>query len=211
VTHLELIVMTDPKPPAVPDELSPEQVRSLLRAAPRPEPPNAEDMVSAVRARLAAEEASASAPTADAPAPPISLDAERQTRRGWKAWVPELAVVAAAAAAIVVAVTLADDMQPGGQTGTQAAGVSGVSDAVVVELSAGVTAEAVREAAAANGMRELPANADGQVVIEGDFRQAKRFLVALRVAAARTGGEVRGFIPDAAHLRFVVDVVTVAP
>lgn len=192
--------MSDSKPP-----LSEEQVSALLKQSQAPAAPEASDTLAAVRARIAAGEAAAQAPMDDAAPPPapVSLAAEREKRGRWKAWSAEVAVVAAAAVAVVIGVTVAGDMKTSG-AGTQAAGVSGEADAKLVELKAPVDAATVRELAAAAGLLEMPASDEGAVVVEGDFRQAKRFLVALRVAAAKQGGEVHGFVPDAARLRFLV-------
>lgn len=196
--------MTDPRRP-----LGPDDVEALLRRAPRPEPPS--DMVAKVRARLAAERATLEAPPAvsETPGAPLAMTApvaslEERAPSPGRRWAVEGLVVAAAAAALVVAVGLGRGLPRGANPVAEAAGIAGDSAPVVdVHLRASVLDEdrvrrMAEEAGLSLGERE------GRAVYEGGPTDVRRFLVQLRVEAARAGGEVRGFVPDAGRLRVTV-------
>jgi hypothetical protein len=200
--------------------LEPDDVRALLRRLERPRGPD--DMVAKVRARLAAERQAGALPSEasrepasgaevspEAPAPWLSpsLAASPEgppapPRSAWR-FVVEGGVLAAAAAALVVGLWLGDQLPKGGSAAAEAAGISGAAAIPEVELAAAVLdAKTVHQLAEDAGL--VPQEGPSGVAYEGDFRAVQRFLVNLRVEAARRGGEVQGFVPDAARLKLTV-------
>lgn len=156
---------------------------SALRALPRVDEPV--DMVAKVRARLAAEKAASLAP------PPPA-------RRRFPFLEAGLGLALAAAVVVVVGTTQRD----AGPHATHAAGVAGEAAASQTTIHApAVPPDVVGRLAIAAGMEPVPGRASA---FAGDREAAARFVVELRVEAARRGGDVSGFLPEAD--RVVVDV-----
>lgn len=217
MTRLELIMSDAHRP------LGPDDVEALLRRLERPKAPA--DMLSKVRARLAATEgttegaapdgaaptvveppvveaASPSAPIASGPAPVVDLEERRAAR--WRRFAVEGLALAAAAAALVIAVQVGERVPQGGNPAAEAAGI-GAEDTSVVDVrlhARGLDPAVIRRLGAEAGLT-LEAGLEG-VAVSGGANDVRRFLVSLRVEAARAGVEVNGFIPDAGRLRITV-------
>jgi hypothetical protein len=196
--------MNDDKNP-----LTEDQVSQLLKKAARPQAPT--DMLAKVRARLVEEKAQqlaggdASAPLDDVPHPAtIEATSAPAARSFWRAWAVEGAVVAAAAVAVVIGLSVGDTLPVSRSQGAQAAGVAGEADAQDVEVRVSLAAADVRKLAAEHGLQVVGDATGATVVVEAERAVAQRFLVQLRVAASRAGGEVKGFVPDAKKLRLTI-------
>jgi anti-sigma factor RsiW len=169
---------------------------SLLKTLPPPDAPA--DMVGKVRDRLAAER------RASLDAPQRVDNVVRPARRRWGGLEAGIGLAAAAGIAVFIAVAgPAKDAAKTGEAsadGTAAAGIAGDEPAVAVTITAADLAPAiVDEAARKAGMVEV---SDG--VYQGERREAARFLLALKTAAAERGLEISGFVPDAARVRVEV-------
>lgn len=112
--------------------------------------------------------------------------------------------VLAAAAALAIGIFVGRELPREGNPAAEAAGIAAQAGPVVdVHLRAPALEEAlIRRLALEAGL--LVNEADGSVRYEGGAHEVRRFLVQLRVEAARSGGEVRGFVPDAGRLRVTV-------
>ena len=187
------------KDPALAQELDAlHKTLAALRATPRPTPPT--DMVARVRARL--EEDAARARLATAPASPAAHPSEPEVppARFWRRGA-EIALGLCAAAAVVVGVTFSAQ-QPGAD-GPQTAGIAGASDLVVSEFSApALSAAEIAQLATEAGLH--PEQLGDRQAFVGEQRAAQRFVVALRTAALRRGGEVSGLLPNAERVAIVV-------
>lgn len=215
MSHLELI-MSDARRP-----LGPDDVEALLKRVERPVAPD--DMLAKVRARLAAERVAAAAeepsvdlvpspPTDDVVAPalfaPVACGPvnalEAAKGRPWLRWGVEGLAVACAVLALVVAVQVGEQLPHAGGPSAEAAGIGG-SDSAVVDarlVAKGLDAALVLRLARDAGLKvtEGPEGA----VFEGGAHDVRRFLVSLRVEAARKGVDVQGFVPEAGKLRLSV-------
>ena len=163
---------------------------ALLKALPAPDAPT--DMVGKVRDRLAAERRNA-------------IPAAREdnvVRPAWRRWggiEAAIGLAAAAGIAVFVGVSGPSKQSTVDASGTAAAGIAGdapvVSATIVADLAATVVDEAARKA----GMVEVTEGS-----YEGGRREAARFVLALKTAAAEKGLEVSGFVPDATRVRIEV-------
>ena len=159
---------------------------AAVRALPRAEASPA--LVSQVRGRLSAELRGADAGDAGPGAVVI-----RPSFGAWRV-VSAVAAMAAVVAVIVVAV-------PNGSGGAgDVMGAALVDEVVSVQWSAAGLGDAAVVAAA----REAGMGVDGDTFV-GDQRAAARFFVALKAAAAATGSDVSGALPERAE-RVVVQV-----
>lgn len=201
MNRLELI-MTDAHRP-----LGPDDVEALLKRAERPTAPD--DMLAKVRARLAAERAPSPelpSSTPELPSPSSTWPEGDDTRapRPWLKWGVEGLLAAAAVAALVVAVQLGESIPRGGSPAAEAAGI-GAEDSTVVDVrlvARGLDEGVVRRLASDAGLSGEE-GAEG-ISFEGGAHDVRRFLVSLRVHAARVGVEVSGFVPEAGRLRITV-------
>lgn len=190
--------MTDARRP-----LGPDDVEALLKRAERPVAPD--DMLAKVRARLAAESAASRAEELPSAPPPLGGEAsDAVTPRPWLKWSVEGLLAAAAVAALVVAVQVGESIPRGGSPAAEAAGI-GAEDTTVVDVrlvARGLDEGVVRRLASEAGLSHEQ-GAQG-VAFEGGAHDVRRFLVSLRVHAARVGVEVNGFVPEAGRLRITV-------
>ncbi len=178
--------------------LGPDDVEALLKRVERPKAP--EDMLAKVRARIAEQGA-----REGEVAPVISLAGKRPWTRFWV----EGLTVAAAVAALVVAVQLGEQIPQGGNPAAEAAGIGG-EDTTVVDarlVARGLDAALVQQLAESAGLSVSEGAGDSALesaTFEGGAHDVRRFLVSLRVQAARAGVEVNGFVPEAGRLRITV-------
>lgn len=200
--------------------LGPDDVEALLKRLERPVAPD--DMLAKVRARLAAERVAAAAEEPSVPSPPTddvvapalfaplasggpAPDVDDAAKaRPWLRWGVEGLAVACAVVALVVAVQVGEQVPRAGSPAAEAAGIGGNDSAVVDArlVAKGLDAVVVLRLARDAGLK-VTEGPEG-VVFEGGAHDVRRFLVSLRVEAAREGVDVQGFVPEAGQLRLSV-------
>lgn len=172
---------------------------ALLKALPAPEAPA--NMVGKVRDRLTAERRASAAADRD---DNITGNVIRPAWRRFGGLEAGIGLAAAASIAVFFAVAgPSGESAPVGDpsaAGTAAAGIAGEAPVVASTIVApGLLPALVDDAAHKAGMTEV---SDG--VYEGGRREAARFVLALKTAAAERGLEISGFVPDAARVRIAV-------
>jgi anti-sigma factor RsiW len=223
VTHLELIVMPDQIPlpedearalldayvegelddetaarleasleesPALQGEL--DEMRAtleFLHAQPPPEMPA--DLLDKVRGAVEAERSK-----------PAEVVAFR--KRKVVVYAVEAAVGIAAVVALVVGLNVGPNLRAPQPNAIEAAGLGAeVADAASVLRAPGIAPERVLELARA---AELELVDETELVFEGEARRVAHFVLQLRLAAAKRGGEVGGLVPDGERVRVTIDV-----
>jgi anti-sigma factor RsiW len=166
-----------------------QKTMQLLKGLPQPDGPP--DLVGKVRDRLAAERRA----QAMAQAEPEMAVVPRRRFGG-----VEIMMGLAAAAGIAVFIGVVAIPEGSGPHGVKGAELIGEDAAVSTTLVApGFPRALVMEQAVKAGMTEIEGD-----TYEGDRRAAARFMMALKVDAAKRGVEISGVLPDADRVRVLV-------